>query len=100
MTFPGLFPPTGLLGAGPQSTAWLYMFWHAGFPPFVIAYAFLKSGPQGGPVVRSVPNPLIPGCAFSLLATTCQTVVPAIHRRYPHTHQTIIDVTSGWGLGL
>src|SRR5579862_2196093 len=25
LTFPGLFSPTGLLGAGPQSTAWLYM---------------------------------------------------------------------------
>ena len=24
LTFPGLFTPTGLLGAGPQSTAWLY----------------------------------------------------------------------------
>jgi two-component system sensor histidine kinase UhpB len=32
LTFPGLFSPTGLLGAGPQSTAWLYMFWHGGFP--------------------------------------------------------------------
>ncbi|HXE37796.1 MAG TPA: MASE4 domain-containing protein, partial [Azonexus sp.] len=27
LTFPGLFAPGGLLGAGPQSTAWLYMFW-------------------------------------------------------------------------
>jgi len=26
LTFPGLFAPAGLLGAGPQSTAWLYMF--------------------------------------------------------------------------
>ena len=42
LTFPGLFSPTGLLGAGPQSTAWLYMFWHGGFPLFVTAYAFLK----------------------------------------------------------
>src|SRR5439155_19238542 len=39
LTFPGLFSPTGLLGAGPQSTAWLYMFWHGGFPLFVIASA-------------------------------------------------------------
>src|SRR6266576_240416 len=42
LTFPGLFSPTGLLGAGPQSTAWLYMFWHAGFPLLVIAYGLLK----------------------------------------------------------
>jgi signal transduction histidine kinase/CheY-like chemotaxis protein len=42
LSFPGLFGPTGLLGAGPQSTAWLYMVWHGGFPLFVIGYGFLR----------------------------------------------------------
>ncbi|HWI13271.1 MAG TPA: MASE4 domain-containing protein, partial [Burkholderiales bacterium] len=40
LTFPGLFSAAGLLGAGDQTTAWLYMFWHAGFPLFVIAYVY------------------------------------------------------------
>src|SRR5262249_9631985 len=31
LTFPGLFSPTGWLGAGPQTTAWIYMFWHSLF---------------------------------------------------------------------
>jgi two-component system, sensor histidine kinase and response regulator len=39
LSFPGLITPTGWLGAGGQTTAWLYMFWHGGFPLFVIAYA-------------------------------------------------------------
>jgi len=43
LTFPGLFAETGLLGAGVQSTAWLYMFWHAGFPAAVIIFAARKS---------------------------------------------------------
>src|SRR5712664_2835107 len=43
LTFPGLFAPGGLLGAGLQSPAWLYLLWHAGFPLFVIAYALLKN---------------------------------------------------------
>ncbi len=43
LSFPGAFSPTGLMGAGSQTTAWLYMFWHASFPLAVIAYAFLKS---------------------------------------------------------
>jgi uncharacterized membrane protein len=43
LTFPGLFSATGLLGAGPQTTAWLYMAWHAGFPAAVMAYAFLNT---------------------------------------------------------
>jgi PAS domain S-box-containing protein len=42
LTFPGVFAPDGLFGAGPQSTSWLYILWHAGFPMFVIAYALLK----------------------------------------------------------
>jgi signal transduction histidine kinase len=42
LSFPGAFSVTGLLGAGPQSTAWLYMFWHGGFPLFVIAYALMS----------------------------------------------------------
>ena len=45
LTFPGLFAPGGLIGAGAQSTAWIYMFWHAGFPFAVIAYAVLKNRP-------------------------------------------------------
>jgi signal transduction histidine kinase/DNA-binding response OmpR family regulator len=42
LTFPGVFAPTGLLGAGVQTTASLYVFWHAGFPLFVFGYAWLK----------------------------------------------------------
>jgi diguanylate cyclase (GGDEF)-like protein len=44
LTFPGLFVPGGLLGAGPQTTAWLYIFWHGGFPLFVVAYAWYGAG--------------------------------------------------------
>jgi two-component system, sensor histidine kinase and response regulator len=32
LSFPGVFSPTGLMGSGPQTTAWLYVFWHGGFP--------------------------------------------------------------------
>src|ERR1700750_177858 len=44
LTFPGVVTPRGLLGAGLQTTDWLYILWHAGFPMFVIAYALLKDG--------------------------------------------------------
>jgi signal transduction histidine kinase len=42
LTFPGAFAPAGLLGAGVQSTAWLYIFWHLGFPTALLAYAWLS----------------------------------------------------------
>ena len=40
--FPGAFAPTGLLGAGLQSTGWLYYFWHIGSASAVLVYATLK----------------------------------------------------------
>jgi hypothetical protein len=52
LTFPGVFAPEGLLGGGMQTTAWLYILWHAGFPLFVIGYALLKDGDGGRTLVR------------------------------------------------
>jgi signal transduction histidine kinase len=42
LTFPGAFSPTGLLGAGLQTTAWLYILWHLGFPTALMIYVLLK----------------------------------------------------------
>lgn len=39
LAFPGSF--TGLLNAGPQSSAWLYYFWIDGIPSGAIAYSLL-----------------------------------------------------------
>jgi signal transduction histidine kinase len=42
LTFPGAFTPTGLFGAGAQSSGWLYFAWHFGFPTAVIGYVLIK----------------------------------------------------------
>ena len=52
-SFPGLFAPAGLLTGGPQTTAWLYAFWHFGFPIAVIAYVHLKDNTSGADTVHS-----------------------------------------------
>jgi PAS domain S-box-containing protein len=49
LTFPGAFTPTGLLGAGLQTTVWLAIFWMSGYPLAVIFYAVMKKEP--GPLV-------------------------------------------------
>ena len=41
MTFPDIFTPAGLLGAGSQTALWVCVFWHAGFPLVVIFYALV-----------------------------------------------------------
>jgi PAS domain S-box-containing protein len=58
LTFPGLFAPTGLLGAGPQTTVWLYMIWHGGFPLLVLGYALTRSE-EGGARVTWPPGQAI-----------------------------------------
>ena len=109
LTFPGLFAPTGLLGAGPQSTAWLYMFWHGGFPFCVIAYVLLKGegratsqpcGRASVAVLSSVGAALVAVCGLTLLATTGQDSLPAIMRGNHYTPAMIIVVSSVWGLSL
>lgn len=47
LTFPGAFSPTGLLGSGLQTTAWLYILWHLGFPMALFIYAALKDNESG-----------------------------------------------------
>ncbi|MEH2565370.1 MASE4 domain-containing protein [Bradyrhizobium sp. AZCC 2289] len=78
LTFPGVFAPGGLLGAGLQSTVWLYTLWHAGFPVFVIAYALLKDadptkrlwrGPAHVAILLSVAVTAAIVCAAALLVT-------------------------------
>jgi two-component system sensor histidine kinase/response regulator len=56
LSFPGAFAPTGLLGAKMQTTAWLYVFWHGGFPLFVMAYALLQRREHRG-AIAPLANP-------------------------------------------
>ena len=109
LTFPGLFAPTGLLGAGPQSTAWLYMFWHAGFPLLVIAYAWLKStnrerAPMQASSSRSVLTAIVAafGAAMllAMLATAGQEALPAIMQANRYTPAMIGVVSSVWVFSL
>ncbi len=65
LAFPGVFIPVGLPGAGLQSTAWLYIFWHVGLPSVVIAYALFK-GRHTGALRRGSPATVI---IASILAT-------------------------------
>ncbi|MGC1777382.1 MAG: GGDEF domain-containing protein [Xanthobacteraceae bacterium] len=103
LTFPGLFATAGLLGAGPQTTAWLYMFWHGGFPLFVIGYVFRQSSgrPWGRGAVLSVIS-LVLGAALvcAMLATTFQQALPPIMQGSQHTATMNIVVWGVWLLSL
>src|SRR5436190_13943295 len=87
LTFPGLLAPSGLLGAGPQTTVWLYMFWHAVFPLCVLGYALSKppegadSAPSGlAPIVGSIVATSVAIVACTCLATAQHDWLPILPR--------------------
>jgi signal transduction histidine kinase len=105
LSFPGLFSPTGLLGAGPQSTAWLYMFWHAGFPLCVIGYAGLKGREQPMRSVRSGVGAAVAGvlgaaAALTALATAGAGALPPIMQGNAYTPAMIFVISAVWACSL
>ena len=59
LTFPGAFAPTGLLGAGSQSAAWLNVSSRFGFSAAIIGYALLIPGKHTKGSIESLPRPAI-----------------------------------------
>jgi diguanylate cyclase (GGDEF)-like protein len=104
LSFPGLFSASGLLGAGPQTTAWLYMFWHAGFPIFVIAYAAIDQRSLKGKrsVARDSFVPLISigsvilAAALVLLATQGHDLLPVLLQDGRYTVAMTVVQSSIW----
>jgi PAS domain S-box-containing protein len=68
LTFPGLFAPSGLFNAGSQTTAWLYLIWHGGFPLLVLGYALLKDS-DGGAQIRGSVGGAVLGSAIAVCGT-------------------------------
>jgi PAS domain S-box-containing protein len=112
LSYPDLFSPDGLLGSGPQSTAWLYFFWHGGFPLFVIAYALLKdktgestraSRPQGGSgaaILVSTAVTLAVVSGLTLLATAGHELLPVLMAG-PRFSSTMTGIVQGfWMLSV
>ena len=87
LTFSGAFSPTGLLGAGPQTGSWLFIFWHFGFAATLFAYALLRdekrakssSGATTLPAIGwSVASVLGLVCGLTWLATKGVALLPTI----------------------
>ena len=106
LTFPGLFAPTGLLSAGGQSTAWLYIFWHDGFPLMVIGYALLKNrnGGRGvssrAAVLYGIAAVLAAVCALTALATAGHALLFEVMANNGYAPAMMILMGSTWSLNL
>jgi len=108
LTFPGLFAPGGLLGAGTQTTVWLYMVWHGGFPLLVLGYALLKAsdndrkigGSTGSAVIASLVAVSVAMAAFTWLVTAQHDRLPILLSGGHYTPIMLGVVTTVWCLSL
>ncbi|MFG6432999.1 response regulator [Roseateles sp. LYH14W] len=101
LSFPGLFSATGLLGATTQTTVWLYMLWHAGFPVFVLGYLALKSRPRLAVPAQFWPAvTLMAGAGCIALTTIGHAWLPdlLVGGRYSLTFQLTVGCV--WALSL
>jgi diguanylate cyclase (GGDEF)-like protein len=104
LTFPGLFSATGLLASGPQTTAWLYAFWHGGFPIIVIAYACCGRDEPGhgadAAILSGVGVVVAVACGFAFMATIGQNFLPAIMNGDHYAPAMTVVVSCVWALNL
>ena len=108
LTFPGLFAPTGLLNAGPQTTVWLYMIWHGGFPLLVLGYAVLKDsngatrirGSVAAAILTNALAVIIAISALTWLVTSRHDILPTLLSGGRYTSVMIGVVSAVWSLSL
>jgi PAS domain S-box-containing protein len=108
LTFPGLFAPGGLFGAGTQTTVWLYMVWHGGFPLLVLGYALLKTsdndrkigGSTGSAIVASIVAVSVAMAAFTWLVTAQHDRLPILLSGGHYTPIMLGVVSTVWCLSL
>jgi signal transduction histidine kinase len=82
LSFPGGFSPTGLLGAGPQTTSWLFIFWHLGFATSVLAYAALNGANRNTPTLAKAARPVYWSVAINLSLVLALVVLTTIGGPY------------------
>jgi hypothetical protein len=81
LTFPGAFTPSGLLGAGLSTTAWLFIFWHLGLPVSVIGYAYLidkRRALTRSAVYWSVTCVIVLACVLTWFVAVHDDILPAL----------------------
>jgi signal transduction histidine kinase len=71
LAFPGAFVATGLLGAGPQTVAWLNPFWRIGLGGAIAVYAVLRSRAQMEFVAAPLPRPALWQAVAIVVAAVC-----------------------------
>jgi len=85
LAFPGIFSPTGLLGAGPQSAAWIGAIYHVASPAAVIAAVLVRDSRQsavqhspGRAIVLSIAMVTALVCGLAWVTLAHDEILPRI----------------------
>jgi len=108
LSFPDLFTPTGFFNAGLQTTVWLYMVWHGGFPILVLGYGLLKdedggpkiTGSVGSAILGSVVAVVVAMSALVWLFTSQHDLLPTLLSGGHYTPTMDALVSTVWFLNL
>jgi signal transduction histidine kinase len=105
LSFPGLFAPGGLLGAGGQTTAWLYFLWHGVFPLCVVAYVVLRdralaAAGSGRELAAALAAVLAVVGALVWLTSGGHDSLPAIMQGDRDAPAKVVVATACWTLSL
>ncbi len=113
LIFPGLFAPTGLFGAGPQTSSAMYMAWHTGFPLAMLLYTRLKPAGEanstpGKPlristraaIMTTVAGVLALVAGFTVFATAGQAYIPDFLNGNHTTETGHVFLFCIWALSL
>ena len=108
LSFPGVFGPGGIIGGGHQTTAWLYIFWHSGFPLFVIAYALLRDRSEFTADAGTAPYLPLAAASFvvvvvaalTVIATAGDNLLPPIIQGTGYTSVAFIFLGASWVFSL
>ena len=108
LSFPGLFAPAGFFNGGSQTTVWLYMIWHGGFPILVFGYALLKDSDGGPKTTGSVGSAILGSVvAVGVAISTVVWIVTSQHELLPtllnvgqYTFTMSVVISAVWFLSL
>lgn len=87
LSFPAAFAENGLLVFGPQTTPWLYTFWHLGFSAAVLVYACIKKRtenngradtPSKSPIFWNVTGTLLLAATLTVIAIVEEESLPRL----------------------
>lgn len=102
LNFPGAYASTGLFG-GPDTGAWLYCFWHIGFPLSVLAYLLLRDRGGGESLDRSplrtivlvVVSTLAAIAAITCAVSASTSILPALYEADLRTQTPFTSYLTG-----